>query len=113
MKPVGSLLLLSIAAAVATGPEAPALRAAPQQKPLRIIAFGAHPDDAELKASGVAALWAAAGAQGEVRRDDQRRRRPLRDGRRPAGPAAQGGSRPSARASSASRPRCSTSTTAS
>jgi len=31
--------------------------------PLRIIAFGAHPDDAELKASGVAALWAASGAK--------------------------------------------------
>jgi len=32
-------------------------------KPLRVIAFGAHPDDAELKASGVAALWAASGAK--------------------------------------------------
>ncbi|CAN5620127.1 hypothetical protein BH23BAC1_BH23BAC1_04500 [soil metagenome] len=30
-------------------------------QPLRIIAFGAHPDDCELKASGVAALWAAQG----------------------------------------------------
>ena len=32
-----------------------------QDRPLRIIAFGAHPDDAELKAAGVAALWAAQG----------------------------------------------------
>ena len=31
------------------------------QQPLRIIAFGAHPDDAELKASGVAARLAARG----------------------------------------------------
>lgn len=32
-------------------------------EPLKIIAFGAHPDDAELKASGVAAMWAAQGHQ--------------------------------------------------
>ena len=32
-----------------------------QPRVLRIIAFGAHPDDAELKASGVAARWAARG----------------------------------------------------
>ncbi len=30
---------------------------------LRIICFGAHPDDAEFKAAGVAAKWAAAGHQ--------------------------------------------------
>lgn len=30
-------------------------------RPLRIIAFGAHPDDCELKAAGVAALWASKG----------------------------------------------------
>ena len=34
-----------------------------QTRPLRIIAFGAHPDDAELKAAGVAALWAAKGTR--------------------------------------------------
>jgi LmbE family N-acetylglucosaminyl deacetylase len=37
------------------------LHVATQPRPLRIIAFGAHPDDAELKAAGVAALWAAQG----------------------------------------------------
>ena len=34
---------------------------AKSKQPLRIIAFGAHPDDCELKASGVAAMWAAQG----------------------------------------------------
>ena len=35
----------------------------PVNRPLRIIAFGAHPDDAELKFAGTAALFAAAGAK--------------------------------------------------
>ncbi len=33
----------------------------PANRPLRIIAFGAHPDDAELKFAGTAALFAARG----------------------------------------------------
>jgi N-acetylglucosamine malate deacetylase 1 len=37
------------------------LLAAQTDKPLRIICFGAHPDDGELKAGGVAALWAKQG----------------------------------------------------
>ncbi len=35
--------------------------AARQEGKLRIIAFGAHPDDCELKAAGVGAKWAALG----------------------------------------------------
>ncbi len=33
----------------------------PRDGKLRVIAFGAHPDDCEIKAAGVAARWAAAG----------------------------------------------------
>jgi LmbE family N-acetylglucosaminyl deacetylase len=36
---------------------------AAQAAPLRVIAFGAHPDDAELKTAGTASLWAARGAK--------------------------------------------------
>ena len=32
-------------------------------RPLRIIAFGGHPDDCEVRASGVAAMWASMGHQ--------------------------------------------------
>jgi N-acetylglucosamine malate deacetylase 1 len=34
---------------------------AAQPRPLRIIAFGAHPDDAEQKVGGAASMWAAQG----------------------------------------------------
>lgn len=44
-----------LAAAALAGP-APA-----QERPVRVICFGAHPDDCELKAAGVAALWAEKG----------------------------------------------------
>jgi LmbE family N-acetylglucosaminyl deacetylase len=39
----------------------PTPAAIPDDGKLRIIAFGAHPDDCELKAAGVAAKWAALG----------------------------------------------------
>ena len=38
-----------------------AASAPPDDGKLRIICFGAHPDDCELQAGGVAALWAAKG----------------------------------------------------
>jgi LmbE family N-acetylglucosaminyl deacetylase len=37
------------------------LARAQNRKPIRIIAFGAHPDDCEIKAAGSAALWAQMG----------------------------------------------------
>jgi LmbE family N-acetylglucosaminyl deacetylase len=40
---------------------APTPAAEPPAKPLQIIVFGAHPDDAELKAGGSAAKWAKLG----------------------------------------------------
>jgi N-acetylglucosamine malate deacetylase 1 len=55
-------LIVIITAIVAA---APAGRAAQQSaaRPLRVIAFGAHPDDAELKFAGTGALFAAQGAK--------------------------------------------------
>src|SRR5262245_36015181 len=39
----------------------PATRSPPDDDKLHIICFGAHPDDCELNAGGVAALWASLG----------------------------------------------------
>ena len=38
----------------------PALAAEPPE-PLRIICFGAHPDDCEIQVGGTAAMWSAKG----------------------------------------------------
>lgn len=48
-------------AAAVTAAVAPQAAAAPEDGKLRIIVFGAHPDDSELKAAGVATKWAALG----------------------------------------------------
>ena len=51
---IAAVTLLS----VGPGGAAPA---AAQNAPLRIIAFGAHPDDCEIRSAGTAAMWAALG----------------------------------------------------
>ena len=57
-----SLLATAVLAVIACGIAVSASQpAGPRQ--LRIIVFGAHPDDAELQAAGVATMWAAQGHQ--------------------------------------------------
>jgi LmbE family N-acetylglucosaminyl deacetylase len=50
---LGSLVTLAPGTALAASP--------PDDGKLRIICFGAHPDDCEIQASGVATMWAAKG----------------------------------------------------
>jgi N-acetylglucosamine malate deacetylase 1 len=58
-----SLWLCANVGALAADASHPTPQAAtpPNDGKLRIICFGAHPDDCELQASGVAAMWAAKG----------------------------------------------------
>jgi len=52
------VLFVAVCLVVASVPRA---AAAAEGRTLRIIAFGAHPDDCEIKVGGVAAKWAAMG----------------------------------------------------
>ena len=67
MKMSGVLVAVGLLLIVPMTRARPAAQAAQtgaaQSGPLRIIAFGAHPDDNELKLAGTAAKWAALGHQ--------------------------------------------------
>jgi len=56
-----SLLTLALAAALVSTSPLRVARAQPDDGKLRIVVFGAHPDDAEYKAGGVGAKWAKLG----------------------------------------------------
>ena len=75
--------------AAADRPRAGGPAQAPNDGKLRIIVFGAHPDDPEYRGAGVAMKWAKAGPSREAGRSHQWRYRPLAIGRRTAGAAPQ------------------------
>jgi N-acetylglucosamine malate deacetylase 1 len=56
-----SVVLIAVALLAAAAGSAVPAAAQTQAAPLRIIAFGAHPDDNELRLAGTAAKWAALG----------------------------------------------------
>jgi LmbE family N-acetylglucosaminyl deacetylase len=57
----GGLVVISLVAVAVAGVLAVPAAAQAPQRPLRIIVFGAHPDDCDETTGGTAALWAAKG----------------------------------------------------
>lgn len=58
---LGALFATLVSACAMQRPNISAPAVPPDDGKLRIIAFGAHPDDCEIKAGGTAALWAKEG----------------------------------------------------
>jgi N-acetylglucosamine malate deacetylase 1 len=58
---IGSVIALAVLAVRTIGSSPRPERPAADDGKLRILCFGAHPDDCELKAGGVAVMWAAKG----------------------------------------------------
>ena len=81
-------VILAVAGALGMLVWAQAPQSAPNDGKLRIIIFGAHPDDAEYRGAGVAMKWAKAGHHVKLVSCHQRRYRPLADRRRTAGGSA-------------------------
>ena len=61
MIPLRTLALVFLAALASTHAQIPGVTMPPNDGKLRIIAFGAHPDDCEIQLGGSAALWARQG----------------------------------------------------